>query len=193
MRGLLVCLALASPALADDVKVVSPDGKWIAFVREDKSRPVDPAKEIPYKDVYIVPSSGGVPRLLVSRGTPCGKNRYLGNFHSLAFLSDSRRLVFQSQWAAVHGSTHVVDVTTRDCKLVAAGNRVIVVDRGPYRDHLLVSLHKYFLTTGTYDWWWLIDADGNEIGPVAEDRDEESTNELDEFREMYMESKGGPK
>lgn len=169
---------------SDSDAVISSDGKWIAFVRTNKTRVVDLTKEPAYSDLYVMAADSGAPRVLVSRGTPCGKNRFLADFGSLDFLSDGVRLAFQSSWAAVHGSTQIVNVTTGACKHVAGGNRLYVVKRGRYRDHLVVLLHKYFMTTGTYDWWWLLTADGTEVGPVAEDSGEEGDS-LVEFREMY--------
>jgi hypothetical protein len=170
----------------DSDAVLSPDGKWIAFVRTATTRKVDLDKEPSLRELFVLPASGGEARLLVSRGTRCGKNRFLADFEALDFLSDGKRLAFQSSWAATHGSTHIVDVTTGACTLVAAGNRLHVVKRGRYRDHLVVSLHKYFLTSGSYDWWWLITPAGEEIGPVTPD--EAEGDALAEFREMYEDS-----
>jgi hypothetical protein len=169
---------------SDSGAVLSPDGRWVAFVRTDKTHPVDLNKEPAVSSLYVMASTSKAPRLLISRGTPCGRNRFLADFESLDFLSDGVRLAFQSSWAAVHGSTQIVDVTTGTCRHIAAGNRLYVVKRGKYRDHLLVSLHKYFVTSGTYDWWWLLTPNGIEIGPVAEDTDGGS-DDLLEFREMY--------
>src|SRR5919109_417382 len=167
----------------DSDAVLSPDGKWIAFVRTRATPEVDLDKEPSLREIFVLPVSGGEARLLLSRGTPCGKNRFLADFEALDFLSDSKRLAFQSSWAATHGSTHIVDVTTGACTLVAAGNRLYVVKRGQYRDHLVVSLHKYFLTSGRYDWWWLITPTGEEVGPVTPDEGDGDT--LADFREMY--------
>jgi hypothetical protein len=44
-----------------------------------------------------------------------------------------------------------------------------VLHSGKYRDHLLVSQHRYFLGGGSYDWFWLFDSRGKEVGPVGED------------------------
>ncbi len=42
--------------------------------------------------------------------------------------------------------------------------------RPDYRDLIIVNKHKYFVAGGSYDWYWLINAEGREIGPLGPDR-----------------------
>jgi hypothetical protein len=44
-----------------------------------------------------------------------------------------------------------------------------VVPSGEYKDCLLVQQHRYFVGSGSYDWYWLLRPDGKEVGPVGED------------------------
>jgi len=64
----------------------SPDGKWIAFVA-DLLQPSDEGRE--NQDIFLIPSDGGVPRLLTP-GTP----RFRDN--SPDWAPDSRRIVYTS-------------------------------------------------------------------------------------------------
>ena len=44
-----------------------------------------------------------------------------------------------------------------------------VVQSGGHAGCLIVRKHKYFLGCGSYDWYWLIDPQGREIGPIGEE------------------------
>jgi len=76
------------------------------------------------------------------------------------------------------GAVHVVNTTNGKERFVLAGNDLEVIHSGEYRDHLLVSQHRYFVGGGSYDWYWLFRPDGEEVGPVGEDPEN--------FRSMYM-------
>src|SRR4051794_30930491 len=52
---------------SDSDAALSPDGKWVAFVREDKTHSVDLTKEPAYSSLYVMAPDSIAPRLLVSR------------------------------------------------------------------------------------------------------------------------------
>jgi len=57
-----------------------------------------------------------------------------------------------------------------------------VILGGEYAGCLLVNRHRYFLGGGSYDWVWLLTADGKEIGPVSDGSEEG----VKMFKEMYV-------
>ncbi|MGH7639193.1 MAG: S9 family peptidase [Gemmatimonadaceae bacterium] len=85
--------------------VVSPDGRWIAFVADARLRPdsvvdleQDSIAELPYDpkrddvdrnevDIYVMPVAGGAPRKIVE---------HFGNENDLTWSPDSRRIAFVS-------------------------------------------------------------------------------------------------
>ena len=83
----------------------SPDGQWIAFV-SNPLLPNDDRRD--NRDVFVVPSAGGTPRLL----TP-GTQRYRDFAPSWA--PDSRQLVYASE-ASGHSNLHVVDIESRQTR-----------------------------------------------------------------------------
>ena len=76
-----------------------------------------------------------------------------------------------------------MNVESGEVERVTVGALVDVVLAGKYKDHLIVRQHKYFLAGGSYDWYWLVNVDGSEVGPIGPD--EES---LKQFSEMYVRS-----
>jgi hypothetical protein len=97
------------------------------------------------------------------------------------FSSDGRKLFFETSAWATSDAIHMVDLETRKEQFVTDGNALQVVPSGEYKDHLLVTKHKYFIGGGSYDWVWLVTPDGKEVGPVGEN--------AKNFKETYLEKK----
>jgi len=94
---------------------------------------------------------------------------------SLCFSPDGTDLYFISSAWVVSGALHVVNVRTGRERFVDAANSVEVVRSGEYAGHLIVNQHRYFLGTGSFDWYWLLDPKGREVGPVGECEDQVKT------------------
>lgn len=172
--GLVGVAGAATPVVQDSPDVVSPDGRWAAFVRTDPTRSIDTTAlgdAVPAQSLMLRERGQGEPRLLLSAGSACGDNPALNHLQWPQFLADGRRLVFASAWLTVEGSIHVLDVVSGECRQLGAGNSLQVVPRGPYRDHLIVMRHQYFLGGGAYDWYWLLDPEGKPIGPIGDSED----------------------
>lgn len=172
--GLVGVVGATTPVSQDSPDVVSPDGRRAAFVRTDPTRSIDTTalgEAVPAQSLMLRERGQEQTRLLLSAGTACGDNPALNQLQWPQFLSDGRRLVFGSAWLAVEGSIHVLDVLSGECRQLAAGNSLQVVPRGPYRDHLIVMRHQYFLAGGSYDWYWLLDPEGKPIGPIGDSDD----------------------
>lgn len=166
----------------DSEPALSADGKWAVFVREipgkrDELNPVDSNSHA--NELWFIATDGKHENRLVSYGSLSGKSGGIFAVSSPQFFPDNHRIAFNAGWAVVEGSVHIVDLKTKKLQFVSAGNSVEVVPSGEYQNHLIVQRHKYFLPGGTYDWYWLLDTAGKEIGAIG---DEEN---LKLFREMY--------
>ncbi len=145
---------------------VSPDGRWVAFIR---AYPESGAGRTERTELRVVASAGGVERVLARSGEACGENPRLDGLAHPQFLGDSRRIVFESRFVVTSDSVQRVTTDGGACRYVAAANDVQVVRDGEYRDALILSQHRYFLGGGSYDWYWLFDAEGREVGPIGDD------------------------
>jgi hypothetical protein len=166
----------------DSQPALSTDGKWIAFVREipgkkDELSPLDTNSLA--NELWIVGIDGKNEKRLVSYGSLSGKSGAIFAISNPQFFPDNRRIAFNAGWAVVEGSVHIVDRETKKLQFVSAGNSVEVVPSGEYKNHLIVQRHKYFLPGGTYDWYWLLNTNGQEIGPIGEEEN------LKIFQDMY--------
>ena len=74
--------------------------------------------------------------------------------------------------AAVTDRVYLVDVKTGRVRPVTDGNDVEVVRDGKYRDHLIMSEHRYcsdIAVCGSIDLYWLVTPQGKEVGPIGID------------------------
>lgn len=151
----------------DREATLSPDGRWVAFVRETPASGDGAAST----EIRVVPARGGPDRLLVASGHACGNNADLQVLATPQFLSDSVRIVFESAYVATSGSAHLTSLASGGCRYLAPANDVRVVRGGEYRDWLILNQHRYFLAGGSYDWYWLFNLEGQAAGPVGPDDD----------------------
>jgi predicted RNA-binding protein YlqC (UPF0109 family) len=112
---------------------------------------------------------GKEPSLLVRCRESQKMESLVGGFERVQFSADGKRLYFVTPAWATSGAVHVVDTTNRKERYLFPGNEIKIVKSGEYRDCLLVQQHRYFVGGGSYDWYWLLRADGKEVGPIGED------------------------
>ena len=156
----------------DAQPVLSPDGRWIVFVRTIPGKTIPTGVgDSPATELWQIGANGRNATLLV-RSSPADKTELiLANFSKSQFSSDGRSVYFVSDAWATSGAVHVVDTTNRKEHFVCAGSDLEIVRAGEYKDCLLVQQHRYFIGGGSYDWYWLFRPTGKEIGPVGEDRE----------------------
>lgn len=157
----------------DSEPALSADGKWVAFVREipgkrDELSPTATATDFA-NELWLIGSNGKFETRLVKYGALSGNKIALSEIHHPQFFPDNHRILFTAALAVVEGSVHIVDIQTKKLQFVSAGNSAEVVQASQYQNHLIVQRHKYFLVGGTYDWYWLLDSKGNEVGPIGEE------------------------
>lgn len=158
---------------------LSPDGKAVVFLRRGSDKKLESAAgEVEANEIWWMDTAGGKPRRLVKSAGSDDPKMFLGALQSPQFSPDGKTVFFLSAAWATSSAVHKVDVATGKISFVAAGNTLEVVPRGEYAGRLIVQIHKYFLGGGTYDWFWLLEADGREVGPIGED--------VSNFRELYF-------
>jgi len=162
----------------------SPDGRYAVFIRKSQNQAYltvgdeteYPGDAILADQIWLFDTSAGKERLLVADKIP-GKGDITQGLQqgiafidddSLCFSPDGANLYFISSAWVVSGALHAVNLRTGRERFVAAANTVEVVPSGEYAGHLIVQQHRYFMGNGSYDWYWLIDPQGREIGPVGE-------------------------
>jgi dipeptidyl aminopeptidase/acylaminoacyl peptidase len=154
----------------DSEPVLAPDKKWIVFIRTLPGKKiVTGSGDARETQLWQIRADGKQPTCLV-RSKPSDKmETLLAGFSKPQFSSDGKLVYFLSEAWATSGALHVVDTTNSKEHFVCPAADFEVVLSGEYRDHLLVQQHRYFIGGGSYDWFWLFQPDGKEIGPVGED------------------------
>ena len=158
---------------------LSPDERRIVYVRRVAGKEISSGSggsqptELRQMDV-----DGGNDVLLVRSAEAEKPEDTLAEFASPTFSPDGKTVYFSSAAYATSGAIHAYDFTTRTVRFVMPGNRPMVVPAGDYKGDLLVEQHRYFVGGGSFDWYWLFEPNGKEVGPVGET--------TDNFRETYV-------
>ena len=105
----------------------------------------------------------------------------LADFARLQFSPDGTKIYFLSLAWVTSGGVHVLDLRTGKEEFVCPGNSLEVIHEGEYKGDLMVRQHRYFLGGGSFDWLWLLRPNGEEIGPIAAD-DEDDDGFEDEIK-----------
>ncbi len=150
--------------------VLSPDGRTIAFIRGTPGDSVDiivgPAEATSLWTMGV--DGGGARRHVVGRTAQVAGDM-LAALQGPRFSPDGARIYFLSAAWATSGAVHVLDLSTGTEQFLLAGNSLDVVPIGEFAGYLIVSQHRYLLSGGSFDWYWLFRPDGSEVGPIGED------------------------
>jgi WD40-like Beta Propeller Repeat len=164
----------------DSGPVLSPDGLWIVFIHALSGQRIltNSGDELEPTQLWQIGANGkNATRLLRCRLSE-KMEEVIAEFADPQFSSDGRYVYFTTHAWTTSPAVHVVDTTNAKEHFVCPGGSLEVLRSGQYRDCLLVRQHRYFLGGGSYDWFWLLRPDGNEIGPVGEDPSN--------FKELYL-------
>ena len=154
----------------DSEPVLSPDAKWIVFIRTIAGKRISTAAGgVAATELWRIQADGKQPTALVRSKQSDKMESVLGGFSRPQFSANGKLVYFLSEAWTTSGALHVVDLTNSKEHFVCAALDFDVVPSGDYRDHLLVQQHRYFLGGGSFDWFWLLRPDGKEVGAVGED------------------------
>lgn len=154
----------------DSEPVLAPDGKWIVFIRTVPGKKISTGSGDAKETQLWQMRTDGKEQTCLVRSKPSDKmETVLAGFSKPQFSANGKLVYFLSEAWTTSGALHVVDTTNSKEHFVCPAAQFEVIPSGEYRDHLLVQQHRYFIGGGSYDWFWLLDPDGKEIGPVGED------------------------
>ena len=164
----------------DSEPVLAPDGKWIVFIRTVPGKLISTgAGDAKETQLWQMRGDGKDAMCLVRSKASDKMETVLGGFSRPQFSTNGKLVYFLSEAWTTSGALHVVDTTNSKEHFVCAAAEFEVVTSGEYRDDLLVQQHRYFIGGGSYDWYWLLNPDGKEIGPVGEDTENFKTTYLE--------------
>ncbi len=166
----------------DSDPCLAPDKRRFVYVHRVSGKEIPTgAGETWPTELRLMDVDGEHDSLLVHSAEGEKPEDILADFASPTFSPDGGTIYFSSAAWATSGAIHAYDTATRTVRFVMPGNNPRVVPAGEYKGDLLVQQHRYFLGGGSFDWFWLFEPGGREIGPVGET--------TKNFREMYFETK----
>jgi hypothetical protein len=103
---------------------------------------------------------------------------------NVVYVSRGGTVYFASSAWVTSDAIHAVDAASGRERYVCPGNGFEGVMAGEYRGGLAVSQHRYFIGSGSYDWYRLVAPSGRTIGPLGE--------EMDGFHELLEDETARP-
>jgi hypothetical protein len=158
----------------DSDPVASRDGKRIVFTRTT-GKSMDCQGNGAQSDAYelwTANADGSGARKLLGVAPNDDLHKSICGFQGAQFSSNGNLLYFETPAWATSGAIHVYDFRAGKEHYVIDGDDVMVLancDAPEYRDKLIVTQHKYFVFSGSYDWPWLISPQGKTLGLVGGD------------------------
>lgn len=166
----------------DSGLVFSPDSTMVAFVRTRSDRFIkSDVYTAPAQELWIARRDGADPRRLLEGRESADMQHVLAGFKKLVFSNDGSKVFFLSPAWSTSDALHVVEVASAQERYIASANSLQLLRTGAYSGCLVVSQHRYLVGTGSYDHYWLIAENGDEIGLVGYDNDEHLKGQIEEL------------
>ncbi len=155
---------------SDSEPILSPDGQTVVFGRATRQKAPD-SEELE-RELWIADISGKQVRRLLATHYDEALEKTLTQINNWKFSADGKQLYFLSAAWAVSNALHVLDMDSGNEHFITDADDVLVVGKGKYANHLIVSKHKYFKGGGSSDYYWLITPNGHELKMVGEDKEQ---------------------
>lgn len=152
---------------------LSPDGTKVVFVRSTPELLVEGPTGYKHEatELWIMDLKTKHSRMLLRGKETQEPTNLLCNFHNPQFSPDGNKIYFQSTAWVTSDAIHVINLQSGIHRFLTDGNSLEVIRKGEYEGYLIVQKHKYFMSGGSYDWYWLVSPEGKEIAPVGRDAD----------------------
>jgi Tol biopolymer transport system component len=170
-----ICLQKSDESLVQLTKsgkdrnpVLAPDGKTVVFIRQtDERYEIDAPADVDCNDLYVdqlwIATTNGKKKKIYPETS---ENVQIIE-DSVHFSPDSKKIYFLTTQSTTSGAVHRVDINGSKPRFLIPGNSLYILPKGRYRGYLIVQQHRYFVAGGSYDWYWLFDSNGKEIGPIG--------------------------
>lgn len=157
----------------DYTPTLSPDGQKVAFVRKTKLDDEDYTFDCStYNEIWLyeIQANSGEAIVKSQKGeeTKEGMKSNLECLGNLQFSPEGKYLYFMSSAWTTSNSIHRYDLTNKTELFITDGNSLKVIQNGKYKGFLIAEKHKYFDEGGSYDLYWLLTMDGDEIRDIGE-------------------------
>lgn len=158
---------------ADKMPILSPNTNEIAFVR--KSGPTVPkncdfgkANE-PADEIWIYNLALHKERRLVSSHFSC-KDPYheIATIDQIEFSPDGKMVYFDAAAWTTSGALHAVNMNGHHNRFIMPGDDFDIIKKGRNKGYIVINQHRYWIATGSYDWYWLYSPTGKKIGPIGD-------------------------
>lgn len=160
----------------DSEPVLSPEGSRVVFTRSVHAAPALSAcssgeGQVWQTELWLIGIDGGGAKRLVQAHDAEDMRDIVCGFLNKQFDTDGGRLYYEAPAWTTSNAIRFVDLKSGADIFFAPGNSLWVVTcaASPYRDHVVAAQHRYFVQGGSYDWFWLFDPAGKEVGPFGED------------------------
>lgn len=165
---------------------LSPDERSVAYVVDTPGDSVEGGSgTVAATAIWLIQVDGSDARRLV-RGHN-GSDNHIGDFRTLRFSPDGKRLYFSSEAGAVTDAVHVVTTDSSQESLVCFGELQDVLSSGQYAGDLIVGQHKYLgERPGSYDMGGLFTPACQLIKELAVDSEGTGYDSVEAFYERFV-------
>ncbi|WP_292614836.1 hypothetical protein [Nitrobacter sp. 62-13] len=163
----------------DSDPVLAPDAQFVVFTRSNGQSSQEDCISGPMADeLRRVNVDGSAEEVLLLGHAGNGASDQLCFFNEKQFTSTGEQLFFLSPAWVTSSALHSYDLREKKENYVIPANDLIVLNfcaHSDYLDAIVVKQHRYRVTGGSYDWYWLFDRSGhNERGLVGDYSDRTS-------------------